>query len=193
MAKTGQWFSAGTGQRFWFDTGSVAIDFAYTGGFDQGGETLNEPAALVAWLQARFAGMDAYVSETDLIDAKSLRASIAHLAVAASRDLPHALEDIDVVNLYAAMPDIPPSLAGGSRRAGRTSSRPSQGLAAIAREAIELFSPRSEERIRECAADDCELVFYDESRSNNRRWCSMQRCGNRAKVRAHRRRTAMTG
>ncbi|MEQ1734865.1 MAG: CGNR zinc finger domain-containing protein, partial [Rhodoglobus sp.] len=23
-------------------------------------------------------------------------------------------------------------------------------------------------------------------RSNNRRWCSMQRCGNRAKVRAHR-------
>jgi predicted RNA-binding Zn ribbon-like protein len=42
------------------------------------------------------------------------------------------------------------------------------------------------ERIRECAAADCGLVFYDESRSNNRRWCSMQRCGNREKARTHR-------
>ena len=48
----------------------------------------------------------------------------------------------------------------------------------------------SVERVRECAADDCAIVFYDESRSNNRRWCSMQRCGNRAKVRAHRARTS---
>ena len=56
----------------------------------------------------------------------------------------------------------------------------------MAREAVELFSADERERIRECAADDCAIVFYDESRSNNRRWCSMQRCGNRAKVRAHR-------
>jgi predicted RNA-binding Zn ribbon-like protein len=33
-------------------------------------------------------------------------------------------------------------------------------------------------------------VFYDESRAGSRRWCSMQRCGNRAKVRAHRQRAA---
>jgi predicted RNA-binding Zn ribbon-like protein len=60
----------------------------------------------------------------------------------------------------------------------------------MAREAIEMFAAGSEHRIRECAADDCQLVFRDESRSNNRRWCSMQRCGNRAKVRAHRERVA---
>jgi predicted RNA-binding Zn ribbon-like protein len=35
------------------------------------------------------------------------------------------------------------------------------------------------------------MVFHDESRTNNRRWCSMERCGNRAKVRAHRERAAM--
>jgi predicted RNA-binding Zn ribbon-like protein len=35
-------------------------------------------------------------------------------------------------------------------------------------------------------------VFFDESRSNNRRWCSMQRCGNRSKVRAHRERASAT-
>ena len=59
-------------------------------------------------------------------------------------------------------------------------------LSMVAREAVALFDAEHSERIRECAADDCALVFYDESRSNNRRWCSMQRCGNRAKVRKHR-------
>jgi predicted RNA-binding Zn ribbon-like protein len=61
-----------------------------------------------------------------------------------------------------------------------------QALSTVARDAVELFGRRGTDRIRSCSADDCELVFYDESRSNNRRWCSMQRCGNRAKVRAHR-------
>ncbi|MEV6911021.1 CGNR zinc finger domain-containing protein [Amycolatopsis sp. NPDC051071] len=31
---------------------------------------------------------------------------------------------------------------------------------------------------RECSADDCYLLFFDTSRSGNRRWCSMERCGN---------------
>jgi predicted RNA-binding Zn ribbon-like protein len=60
----------------------------------------------------------------------------------------------------------------------------------MAREAVELFDVDNAERIRTCAADDCDLVFFDASRSNNRRWCSMQRCGNRAKVRGHRARLA---
>jgi predicted RNA-binding Zn ribbon-like protein len=91
-----------------------------------------------------------------------------------------------VINLYAATPDIPPALIGGSRQAGRSHARVSQAFSAMAREAVDLFGRDDVDRIRECAADDCELIFYDESRSNNRRWCSMQRCGNRAKVRAHR-------
>ena len=45
-------------------------------------------------------------------------------------------------------------------------------------------------RLSRCSADDCALVFYDSSRGGTRRWCSMQRCGNRAKVRAHRARRA---
>jgi predicted RNA-binding Zn ribbon-like protein len=34
------------------------------------------------------------------------------------------------------------------------------------------------------------MIYRDESRTGTRRWCSMQRCGNRAKVRAHRARRA---
>ena len=37
-----------------------------------------------------------------------------------------------------------------------------------------------------CAAEDCGLLFVDASRPGQRRWCSMERCGNLAKVRGHR-------
>lgn len=37
-----------------------------------------------------------------------------------------------------------------------------------------------------CPAGDCLWGFYDTSRNHSRRWCSMEVCGNRNKVRAFR-------
>jgi predicted RNA-binding Zn ribbon-like protein len=188
---SGQWLPSDDGHRWWFDSGSVALDFAYSGAVGAiGGEILHEPADLAEWLNGRFPGVDGTVTDRDLIDAKALRAAIARLAIAASRDEPAAGDDVDVVNLFAATPDIPPALPGGGRQAGRARAHTGQALSAMAREAVALFGSDSLPRIRECSADDCAMVFYDDSRSNNRRWCSMQRCGNRAKVRAHRARTS---
>jgi predicted RNA-binding Zn ribbon-like protein len=45
------------------------------------------------------------------------------------------------------------------------------------------------ERIRVCASDTCNWVFYDASRTARRRWCDMATCGNRAKQARHRART----
>jgi predicted RNA-binding Zn ribbon-like protein len=45
------------------------------------------------------------------------------------------------------------------------------------------------ERIRICASDTCQWVFYDASRTGRRRWCDMSTCGNRAKAARHRART----
>jgi predicted RNA-binding Zn ribbon-like protein len=181
----GQWIVVDK-HRWWFESGSVALDFAYTGGFTEGAATIDTPAALDAWIAERFPGVAGAASDRDLRDAVALRASIARIATAIGHARVPAAEDVDVVNLFAATADIPPALSGGSRQAGRSRARVGQSLSVMAREAVELFAGDNTERIRECAADDCELLFYDESRSNNRRWCSMQRCGNRAKVRAHR-------
>ncbi len=41
-------------------------------------------------------------------------------------------------------------------------------------------------RTRKCAAEDCGVVFVDDSRAGVRRWCSMATCGNRHKVRQFR-------
>ncbi len=195
--RTGQWFTShsvagaradesASGQRWWFDSGSVALDFAYAGGFGDGRGTMATSLELGQWLVERFPGVDPLPTERDVTDARALEHAIAAIARSISAGESPAAPDVDVVNLFAATPDIPPSLAGGSRQAGRSRARVGQTFSAMAREAVELFGAENTERIRECAADDCHLVFFDESRSNNRRWCSMQRCGNRAKVRAHR-------
>jgi len=185
---TGQWFASRDGGRWWFDSGSIALDFAYTGamGDNPEWERLHAATDLGDWLEPRFPGVDGAPTDGDLRDATMLRGAIAAAAVATSVGDTVGPKDVDVINLFAATPDVPPALIGGSRQAGRTRARVGQLLSTIAREAVELFDEDKIERIRECAADDCGLVFYDESRSNNRRWCSMQRCGNRAKVRAHR-------
>ena len=58
--------------------------------------------------------------------------------------------------------------------------------AAAAKVAIE----RRLDRVKICPADDCRWAFYDASRNRSRQWCSMEVCGNRAKARSHRARTA---
>lgn len=185
---TGQWFRSSDGHRWWFDSGALSLDFAYTGamGENPAWETLHAASDLTAWLDERFDDVDTAAGERELTDALALRSAIARTATAFSRGGDPEGDDVDVINLFAATPDIPPVLAGGRRQAGRGRARVGQAMSVMAREAVELFSSEERERIRECAAADCALVFYDESRSNNRRWCSMQRCGNRAKVRKHR-------
>lgn len=184
---TGQWLVPNDGVRWWYDSGALSLDFAHTG-VENGPpawEQLHAPADLAAWLGDRFDRLGDDTGDRDLADALSLRAAIYRLARTQVDGTEMRADDIDTLNLYAATPDIPPALDGGSRQAGRTRVRTGQALATIARDAVHLFG-HAEGRIRECSADNCQLVFYDESRTNNRRWCSMQRCGNRAKVKAFR-------
>ena len=185
---TGQWLIPNDGTRWWYDSGALSLDFGHTGleGGPDKWEQLHTAADLAAWLGERFDRLADDATERDLTDALALRAAIYRLARAQVDGAQARADDVDTVNLFAATPDIPPAIEGGHRQAGRGRVRTGQALSTIARDAVHLLSHDDEGRIRECSADNCALVFYDESRTNNRRWCSMQRCGNRAKVRAFR-------
>jgi predicted RNA-binding Zn ribbon-like protein len=61
-------------------------------------------------------------------------------------------------------------------------------LAAIARSAAELIVEGEAAPVKRCANPECRLFFYDDSRTRQRRWCSMAVCGNRHKVAAFLRR-----
>ncbi|TQS24492.1 ABATE domain-containing protein [Microbispora sp. KK1-11] len=60
-------------------------------------------------------------------------------------------------------------------------------LAAVLAEAVaELLTDPAVTTVRECAADDCVMLFLPAH--PRRRWCSAARCGNRARVARHYRR-----
>ena len=61
-------------------------------------------------------------------------------------------------------------------------------LARIAEPIVREIGSGHDDRVRICANDTCRWIFYDESRSGQRRWCDMATCGNRAKARRHRER-----
>ena len=166
------------GTRWLFDAGADCLDF--TSGPDD---------ELPGWLTSRFPRLDpAEIGQRELVDAHALRDAITRLAATAADHEPANPDDVDTVNLFAATPDIPPALPGGRRHAGAARIRAAQALSSLARDAVALIAAADAGRIRRCAADDCRRGFHDESRTINRRWCSMRRCGNRAKVRAYRER-----
>ncbi|MBV8613015.1 MAG: ABATE domain-containing protein [Acetobacteraceae bacterium] len=51
--------------------------------------------------------------------------------------------------------------------------------------ASDLLAGPRRHRVRLCANPQCRWVFLDDSKSGNRRWCSMASCGNRAKAHRH--------
>ena len=63
---------------------------------------------------------------------------------------------------------------------------PEMMLYQIAESAAMLLTSEDLPRVRECANEEegCGSLFLDCSKSQTRRWCSMESCGNRAKSRA---------
>jgi predicted RNA-binding Zn ribbon-like protein len=55
----------------------------------------------------------------------------------------------------------------------------------VAQDALDLLSRADLKRVKQCsgANQDCGWLFYDTSRNHTRRWCSMEGCGSRMKMR----------
>jgi predicted RNA-binding Zn ribbon-like protein len=123
------------------------------------------------------------VRPEELVSATTLRDALARsLAAAASGDR-LAPRDLETLNSYAA--DEPPIVALSPHgELLRIATEPVRcALAAIARDGIGVIARRARD-LRRC--DGCDAYFLDDSRGRRRRWCSMERCGNRAKVAGYR-------
>jgi predicted RNA-binding Zn ribbon-like protein len=192
---TGRVLTDPRGVSFRFDAGAVCLDFAHTGGEGPYAvhETLHEPADLGRWLAEPplSAVVTVPVTGRELAVAKGLRQAIWVASHDRAAQRPLSAEAVSIINQAAAAPPLVPALAvDDSTAAWAPPVRASQALSTMAREMIELLAGPLAQRIRECASDNCPLVFVDSSRPNARRWCAMERCGNRHKLRAHRARKA---
>jgi predicted RNA-binding Zn ribbon-like protein len=97
-------------------------------------------------------------------------------------------EDLDVLGeAYAkAMPRsrIVATDTGGFELGWQDADSLEAPLWPVARSAVELLTEAEPGRIKQCSIDEgCGWLFYDDSKNNSRRWCSMQGCGSRAKMR----------
>jgi predicted RNA-binding Zn ribbon-like protein len=186
------------GERYRFDPGSLSLELLLTGGPGpyERYEIAHTPADLAEWftgsrlaLTAPLTTGDIHLRLSELVALKELRNTLFRIAPAVARGEEPAAEDLAALNEGTALtprPRIDPetrTLAWVPPITGK------QLLGAVARDAIELIAGERAGRVRECSAHDCYLLFFDTSRSGNRRWCSMERCGNRAKIRAYRART----
>ena len=124
-----------------------------------------------------------HVRPEELASAVTLRDALRRAMAAAAAGEPPSVRDVETINSYAA--DEPPIVALSAQgRMLRIATDPVRcALAAIARDGIVVVARRQRD-LRRC--ERCDAYFVDHSRGRRRRWCSMERCGNRAKVAAYR-------
>jgi predicted RNA-binding Zn ribbon-like protein len=171
-----------------FRTGRPSLDLIHTGGegIYEVFELLHQPDDVAKWLGV-IADVDGvHATRGDIEAVRALRGAVEGAARAAIDGRQASAADRAVINAAAAQPPMVPVLDDQGRATTSGPVTVDQVLSTLARDAIDLFSGSLASRIRTCAADDCGMFFVDQSRPGTRRWCSMQRCGTLAKVRAHR-------
>ncbi len=176
--------------RFLFLSGRLCLDFVHTGGAKEREvfEAWHEPADLTAW----FADSSLHAEGIEVLPADFQRAYVLREAIWASAlALAHggvpSPADLAIINAAARYPDLVPQLILGANWPQWSSPLTTQAaFSTIARDAIALFASDQAQRIRQCANPQCLLLFVDTSRPGQRRWCSMQRCGNRPKTARYR-------
>jgi hypothetical protein len=177
-----------------FCTGRPCLDLAHTGGESALArwEIVHDADDLGRLLGVILGLPPIRASEADLAAMRPLRAAFTRIAYDLAVGGPPPIpiepprpEDITTVNAAAAVPPLVPALGpeGGTRFVAPTAAA---ALSTLARDAVDLFGGPFARRIRVCAAENCGLLLVDTSRPGRRRWCSMELCGNRAKVRSHR-------
>jgi predicted RNA-binding Zn ribbon-like protein len=175
------------GQVFAFEPGSLSMAFAVTGApMDSDRfETLRAGPDLAIWASNVIGAPSVAATAADLNDARRLRAAIWHAADAVIDGRPLPVADRRVLNEAAAQPPMVPRLAADGTSSWRRPMRAGAVLSIVARDAIDLLGGPRASRLKRCQGLNCAIPFVDTSRPGTRRWCSMERCGNRAKARIH--------
>ena len=166
----------------------LLIDFVNTARYDPERESLPTPAALVAWLEEHGLEPGARATKAEYEDARDVREALRDLLLSHNEvdtDVDAASGVLDRAALRAGLAvrfadgaaGVEPKAAGVPGAIGRILAEVSAAMA-----------DGTWDRLKACRADDCKYAFLDTAKNRSRAWCSMQSCGNRAKVAAYRER-----
>ncbi len=174
--------------------------------------------AIAAGLLAPDAPFDPAEAADLLAEVHTLREAVRMAAGAQADGAPVPAQALALINAWLDQPRAYPHLMAGAGGPELTIRAPTASVArpfamvwgtdgpmlttpptasplhsafiAVAEDAARLLGTPDRARIRICHNLGCRAFFFDRSQAGHRRWCSMARCGNVAKVQRHRRRAA---
>ncbi|MBX3011607.1 MAG: CGNR zinc finger domain-containing protein [Caldilineaceae bacterium] len=188
---------------------ALCLEFANTADWHASAhpvESLHQYDDLLAWAMAQqslsraeqlqltaLAAAQPDAAQALLVTARDVREVIYRIFVALAAGTPPAATDWAYLNQQVAA--ALPQLQLGPRPGGygwAWSSRAASlagVLWPIVLSAAQLLTSDLLDRVKQCEDDrGCGFLFIDTSKNHSRRWCSMESCGNRAKVQRHRQR-----
>jgi predicted RNA-binding Zn ribbon-like protein len=162
---------------------------------DEEGTQLDPPIELIErfLVDRGLLPQGARLTEADRTTYLELRDAIRALIVAGERET-ISVDDAETIDRIGLAAGLHPHF----HRAGVPTLEPKgSGVAAafgkiVAIAFVSAFDGTFE-HLKLCADQTCRSVFYDRSKNQSGRWCSMATCGNRAKVRAWRDRQRVGG
>jgi predicted RNA-binding Zn ribbon-like protein len=193
--------------------GVLALDFCNTSsgrGTEGWIEHLRSTVDVLAWAR-HAAALDAvqeqqlrHLCEADrrfasrlLTKALGLREAIYHLGSALARGEDASQGDIDRIATSHAACLAKGRLEAGKKIVGWTwvvEEAPAEAvLGPIAGSAVMVITTAPRTRLKQCAGHHCGWLFLDTTKGNNRRWCEMEVCGNRAKQKRRRGKHTVSG
>ncbi|MGW3296282.1 CGNR zinc finger domain-containing protein [Streptomyces xiamenensis] len=181
---------SGSGLSYRFDPGALGFELLPTGGPDWMAryEVLHTPEDLRRWVgQCRLDPTpEPEIGAEDVQAARALRDALWRIGLARVAGERPADADLAALNAAAARPPLVPLIGPDGAAGWAAPATGAQVLSTVARDAIAVLTGPYADRIRICSGDNCALMYVDTSRPGRRRWCAMENCGNRHKVRAHR-------
>ena len=158
-------------------------------------ESLPTTTALQNWfVEQRLLPAGVPVTDTDLATTLAVREGLRNVL------LSHAGHDPDPAamdSFHAALAQLPVLLefdADGYRLVSARTDPVGQALSKLLDAVRQTSQDGTWSRLKVCARDTCRWAFYDASRNQVRRWCSMAGCGNHVKMqRAYATRKARAG
>lgn len=164
--------------------------FVHHGVQHQQADELGTPSALGDWMKERgLLDRSGVPSPKTFDNALRLRGAIRDYLKCDPEERQRKTAIVEALN--KAMEPFPLRVAGlgkdGMKLLAADADAPA-GLSAIVGELYDGASNGTLARLKMCAADECQRVFFDRSKPSSRRWCQIELCGNREKTRNYRER-----
>lgn len=153
---------------------------------DSGTDELADLASLEAYVvEHQYSGSRTH-DEGELAAVRAIRPRLRRLW---DMDGDQAVEHVNaLLREYQALPQLVRHDGWGWHIHGISAESPLADRISVevALAVVELIRGEELERLKPCAADDCDAVLVDLSRNRSKRYCDVGNCGNRANVAAYR-------